>query len=72
MGNYRAFATAASGILFAALEAVQIEIQQFGYSIPTEFLGVLPHISVIVVLVFFGYTRAPDKVGESYDSQDEE
>jgi simple sugar transport system permease protein len=71
MGNYNPIATAVSGMLFAALEAVQIEIQQLGYSIPTEFLGILPHVSVIVVLVFFGYTRPPSRVMESYDSQDE-
>lgn len=71
MGNYNPLGTFAAAGLFAGLDAMQVRLQQIGLDIAPEIVGVFPHMSVIIVLVFFGYTRIPDAAGENYESGDE-
>jgi len=71
MGNYNPLGTAAAAALFAGLDAMQVRLQQIGLDIAPEIVGVLPHMSVIIVLVFFGYTRIPAAAGDNYESGDE-
>jgi ABC-type uncharacterized transport system permease subunit len=71
MGNYNPIWTFASANLFAGMDAFQVRLQQIGVDVPAALIGIIPHISVIVVLVFFGYTRIPDRVGEHYESGEE-
>jgi simple sugar transport system permease protein len=71
MGNYNPIGTFLSAMLFAGMESFQIRLQQLGIDVPAALIGIIPHVSVIVVLVFFGYTRIPDRAGEHYESGDE-
>jgi len=71
MANYNPLGTFGAAILFAGLEAMEIRLQQVGIALPSEIIGVVPHMSVIVVLVFFGYTRMPSSAGENYQSGEE-
>lgn len=74
MGNYNPIGTFLAGTLFAGMEALQLRAQQIpevSAAVPSDLVGVVPHISVIVVLVFFGYTRLPAKAGEHYEPGEE-
>jgi simple sugar transport system permease protein len=68
MGNYNPIGTFLSAMLFAGMDSFQIRLQQLGIDVPASLIGIVPHVSVIVVLVFFGYTRIPDRAGEHYES----
>jgi ABC-type uncharacterized transport system permease subunit len=70
MGNYNPFGTFLAGSLFAGMDALQIraqQIQEVSAAVPADIVGIVPHVSVIIVLVFFGYTRIPAKAGEHYE-----
>lgn len=74
MGNYNPIGTFLAGSLFAGMDALQIraqQIQEVSESVPADIVGIVPHVSVIIVLVFFGYTRIPAKVGEHYEPGEE-
>jgi ABC-type uncharacterized transport system permease subunit len=74
MGNYNPIGTFLAGSLFAGMDALQIRTQQIpevSAAVPSDIVGIVPHVSVIVVLVFFGYTRIPAKVGEHYEPGEE-
>jgi simple sugar transport system permease protein len=71
MGNYNPVWTFAAANLFAGMDAFQIRLQQLGIDVPAALIGIIPHLSVIIVLVFFGYTRIPARVGEHYESGEE-
>nr|WP_258560375.1 ABC transporter permease [Halorhabdus salina] len=71
-GNYNPLGTAAAGILFAGLDALQIRLQQIAFiPAPSELIRLVPYVSVIIVLAFVGYTRIPSEVGEHYESGEE-
>lgn len=70
MGNYNPIGTFLAGTLFAGMEALQLRAQQIpevSAAIPSDLVGIVPHVSVILVLVFFGYTRIPARAGEHYE-----
>ncbi|MFB6196652.1 MAG: ABC transporter permease [Halobacteriaceae archaeon] len=71
MGNYNPIGTFLSGVLFAGMDALQIRFQLHGVPIPADLVGIIPHVSVIIVLVFFGYTRIPARAGEHYEPGEE-
>lgn len=73
LGNYNPAGTFVSALLFAGLDAFQVRFQQLNlwFELPASLVGVVPHITVIVVLVFFGYTRIPDRAGEHYEAGEE-
>ncbi|MFB6112122.1 MAG: ABC transporter permease [Halobacteriaceae archaeon] len=74
MGNYNPVGTFLAGILFAGVDALQYRAQQVpevSAAVPADIVGIIPHISVIIVLVFFGYTRIPARAGEHYEPGEE-
>jgi simple sugar transport system permease protein len=71
MGNYNPLLTFMASALFSGLDALQIQFQQVGVNLPTNIIGIIPHVSVIVVLVLFGYTRIPSGAGENFESGEE-
>ncbi|WP_435179558.1 ABC transporter permease [Halorussus sp. AFM4] len=70
-GNYNPLGAFGASFLFAGLDALQIRLQQLGYSIPSELIGIIPYVTVVVVLAFVGHTRIPDAAGEHYESGEE-
>ncbi|MFC7080652.1 ABC transporter permease [Halorussus caseinilyticus] len=70
-GNYNPLGAFGASFLFASLDALQIRLQQLGYSIPSELIGIIPYVTVIVVLAFVGHTRSPSAAGEHYESGEE-
>ncbi|WP_128478008.1 ABC transporter permease [Halorussus pelagicus] len=70
-GNYNPLGAFGASFLFASLDALQIRLQQLGYSIPSELIGIIPYVTVIVVLAFVGRTRIPDAAGDHYESGEE-
>lgn len=74
MGNYNPFGTFLSAILFAGMDALQVRAQQIpevSDAVPADIVGIVPHVTVILVLVFFGYTRIPARAGEHYEPGEE-
>src|SRR6056297_592612 len=67
-GNYNPIGAFGASFLFASLDALQIRLQQLGYSIPSELIGIIPYVTVIIVLAFVGRTRSPSAAGEHYES----
>ncbi|MEF8826464.1 MAG: ABC transporter permease, partial [Halapricum sp.] len=71
-GNYNPIGTAAAGLLFASLDALQIRLQQIPFvPAPTELIRLVPYVAVIIVLAFVGYTRMPSQAGEHYEPGEE-
>ncbi len=70
-GNYNPLGAFGASFLFASLDALQLRLQQVGFSVPRELIGVIPYVTVIIVLVFVGHTRTPDAAGEPYESGEE-
>lgn len=71
-GNYNPFGAFGASFLFAALDALQLRFQQLGYDLPPSLMGIVPYVSVIVVLALVGRTRIPDAAGEHYESGEED
>lgn len=71
MGNYNPLGTFGAAALFAGVDTLQVRLQQIGIDIAPELFGAMPYFAVIIVLVFFGYTRIPARAGENYESGDE-
>ncbi|MDG5775451.1 ABC transporter permease [Haloarculaceae archaeon H-GB2-1] len=71
-GNYNPIATFGASFLFAALDALQIRIQQIpGLDLPGSLVRIVPFVIVIVVLALIGKTRLPSAAGEHYDSDED-
>lgn len=71
-GNYNPIGAFFSTILFAGLQAIQIQLQQIpSYAIPNSLIQTIPYIAVIIVLALVGRTRTPDAAGEHYESGEE-
>jgi len=71
-GNYNPLGAFGASFLFAALDALQIRIQQLpGYDLPSSLVQVVPFVTVIVVLALVGHTRIPDAAGDHYESGEE-
>ncbi|SEV81945.1 ABC transporter permease [Natrinema salifodinae] len=68
LANYHPIGALLGSFLFAGLNSVQTTLQSAGYAIPTELIRTIPHMTVIVVLVFVGRTRLPDAAGDHYES----
>ncbi len=63
-GKWRPSYAAAACLLFAAAEALQIQLQGTGLAVPTQFLQVLPHILALIVLAgAVGTSRPPTALG---------
>jgi simple sugar transport system permease protein len=71
-GNYNPVGAFAASFLFAALDAVQIRIQQIpALDLPSSLVRIAPFVTVVVVLALVGKTRLPDAAGEHYESGEE-
>ncbi|NEU56694.1 ABC transporter permease [Halorussus sp. MSC15.2] len=70
-GNYNPLGAFGASFLFASLDALQIRLQQLGYNVPSELIGIIPYVTVVVVLAFVGHTRIPDAAGDHYESGEE-
>ncbi|USZ70794.1 ABC transporter permease [Natronosalvus halobius] len=71
IGNYNPIGAFLASFLFAALDALQIELQQIAaYDISSTLVGIIPYVAVLVVLTFVGRTRMPSAAGEHYDSDE--
>lgn len=70
-GNYNPLGAFGASFLFASLDALQIRLQQLGYNVPSEIIGIIPYVTVVVVLAFVGHTRLPSAAGEHYESGEE-
>ncbi|SEP69932.1 ABC transporter permease [Natrinema salaciae] len=68
LANYHPIGALLGSFLFAGLNSAQTMLQSAGYAIPTELIRTIPHMTVIVVLVFVGRTRLPDAAGDHYES----
>lgn len=69
-GRWKPLPTAGACLLFAAADAIQIQLQgQANSWIPVQFIQILPYLVTIVALAgFFGQSRAPQALGsESVD-----
>ncbi|WP_115862713.1 ABC transporter permease [Halorussus litoreus] len=70
-GNYNPLGAFGASFLFASLDALQIRLQQLGYNVPSELIGIIPYVTVVVVLAFVGRTRLPSAAGDHYESGEE-
>ncbi|WP_394742325.1 ABC transporter permease [Natronococcus roseus] len=69
--NYHPIGALLGSFLFAGLEAMQFQLQNLGYAVPTELIRTIPYATVVVVLVFVGKTRLPEAAGEAYDGDED-
>ncbi|MFB6361664.1 MAG: ABC transporter permease [Halobacteriales archaeon] len=71
-GNYNPIGAFGAAFLFAALDALQIRVQQIpAYNLPSSLVQIVPFVTVIIVLALVGRTRLPDAAGEHYESGEE-
>ncbi|GGL59154.1 ABC transporter permease [Halocalculus aciditolerans] len=71
-GNYNPLGAFGASFLFAALNALQVRLQQIGLAIPSAVIEMIPYITVIIVLALVGRTRVPDAAGEHYDTGEDQ
>lgn len=67
-GNWTPVGSLGGALLFSFSDALQIKIQGFNFSLPSQFIQMLPYIITIIVLAgVVGRTRAPAAVGKPYE-----
>jgi simple sugar transport system permease protein len=71
-GNYNPLGTFGASLLFGGVNALQIQLQTVGISIPNRLAGLFPFFAVLVVLTLVGRTRMPSAVGKAYETEEEE
>lgn len=69
-GNYNPLGTFGASLLFGGVNALQIQLQTLGISIPNRLSGLFPYFAVLIVLVLVGKTRMPSAAGESYEPEE--
>lgn len=68
MGKWRPGLAAAACLLFAAAEALQVNLQALDVGVPRELVQILPYLLTMVALAgFIGRSRAPAALGEPHD-----
>src|SRR5262245_50930291 len=69
-GGWTPFGAWAAALLFGAANALQINAQQFGVPIPSQFIGMFPYLLTIVVLAgVIGRAVPPAAVGVPYEAE---
>lgn len=64
-GRWKPIPTVGACLLFAFVDALQIQLQGKDIGLPIQFIQVLPYLVTIVVLAgFFGRSRAPKALGK--------
>lgn len=66
-GGYSVFGTVLSTLALGLLDALQMRIQLFTNVIPGQFLLMLPYLSTLIAMVFFGNIRKPAALGKPYE-----
>lgn len=69
-GNYNPLGAFGAAVLFGGTDALQVQLQTVGISLPQSLTSLFPYVAVLVVLVFVGHTRVPSAAGEPYDTED--
>jgi simple sugar transport system permease protein len=69
-GNYNPLGTFGASFLFGGVNALQIQLQTVGISIPNRLAGLFPFFAVLVVLTLISRTRMPSAVGEPYETEE--
>ena len=69
-GNYNPLGALGASVLFGGMDALQVQLQTVGITLPQSITSLFPYVSVLVVLTFVGYTRMPSAAGEPYDPED--
>lgn len=72
LGKWRPAYAVAGCLFFGAMEALQIRLQSVdlngAFSVPPQFVVVIPYLATIVVLAgFIGHSRAPKALGVPFD-----
>ncbi|SNR35126.1 ABC transporter permease [Halorubrum vacuolatum] len=71
IGNYNPIGAFLASFLFAALDALQLQLQQIaGFEVSSTLVGIIPYVAVVIVLTFVGRTRMPSAAGEHYESDE--
>ena len=68
-GNYNPVGAFLAAVLFAGADQLQTQLQTVGVDISSNLIGLLPYVTVVVVLTVYGRTKMPSKVGEAYESE---
>lgn len=69
-GGWTSFGAWAAALLFGAAGALNINAQQFGIPIPSQFIGMVPYILTIIVLAgVIGRAVPPAAVGTPYETE---
>lgn len=68
-GNYNPVGAFLAAVLFAGADQLQTQLQTVGVDISSNLTGLLPYVTVVVVLAVYGRTKMPSKVGEAYESE---
>ena len=69
-GRWHPVGAFSGALVFALAEAVRLKIGNFDTGIPSEFLLMAPYlVTILVVAVFIGASRAPKAAGQPYDEQ---
>ena len=69
-GGWTAFGAWAAALLFGAANALQINAQQFGIPIPSQFIGMFPYLLTIIMLAgVIGRAVPPAAVGVPYETE---
>jgi simple sugar transport system permease protein len=69
-GNYNPFSTFLAALLFGGVDAFQIRLQNLGFGVPSNLIGLFPFVAVLVVLLFVKGTRMPSAAGEVFKTEE--
>jgi simple sugar transport system permease protein len=70
-GNYNPIGAFLATLLFAGLDALQVNLQIADVGVPDSLVRTIPFVTVIVVLALVGRTRIPEAAGEHFESGEE-
>jgi simple sugar transport system permease protein len=70
-GNYNPVGAFLATLLFAGLDALQVNLQIADVGVPDSLVRTIPFVTVIVVLALVGRTRIPAAAGEHFESGEE-
>jgi ABC-type uncharacterized transport system permease subunit len=69
-GGWTSFGAWAAALLFGAANALQINAQQFGIPLPSQFVGMFPYLLTIIILAgVIGRAVPPASVGIPYEAE---
>ncbi len=67
-GRWKPIPTLFACLFFGFTDALQIRLQGINSAIPVQFIQILPYLFTVIALAgFFGHSRAPKALGQSFD-----